>query len=119
MSYHFAVFLQEQLNVPIGIISASWAGTGIESWLSYDLQASDDNLRKATDRWWKWKKDFPHDSIAYAEKLALQEENLAKGTAGRLSKNRKVFICWNDRIVSPVPFITEWFILACPIPYPG
>ncbi len=22
---------------------------------------------------------------------------------GRLLKNRKVFICWNDRIVSPVP----------------
>lgn len=89
MSYHFAVFLQEQLNVPIGIISASWAGTGIESWLSYDLQASDDNLRKATDRWWKWKKDFPHDSIAYAEKLALQEENLAKGTAREIVKKPK------------------------------
>ncbi len=89
MSYHFAVFLQEQLNVPIGIISASWAGTGIESWLSYDLQASDDNLKKAIGRWWKWEKDFPHDSIAYAEKLALREENLAKGIAQEIVKKPK------------------------------
>ena len=89
MSYYFAVLLQKELNVPVGIISASWAGTGIESWLSYDLQASDDKLKKSIDRWQKWEQDFPKDSALYAEKQLLRERNSAKGITQEIVKKPK------------------------------
>jgi len=34
VAYFFAKYLYEQLNVPIGIINASWGGTMIEPWIS-------------------------------------------------------------------------------------
>ena len=34
VAYFFATYLFEQLNVPIGIINASWGGTMIEPWIS-------------------------------------------------------------------------------------
>lgn len=34
VAYFFAKYLFEQLNVPIGIINASWGGTMIEPWIS-------------------------------------------------------------------------------------
>ncbi len=36
VGYYFAKNLFKELNVPIGIINASWGGTYIEGWMSYD-----------------------------------------------------------------------------------
>jgi sialate O-acetylesterase len=33
-AYFFALKLQKELNIPVGIINASWGGTPIESWIS-------------------------------------------------------------------------------------
>ncbi len=33
MLYHFGVRLQSELNVPVGLINASWGGSRIEPWL--------------------------------------------------------------------------------------
>ncbi len=81
MSYYFAVALQEELDVPVGIISASWAGTGIESWLSDELQASDAGLSKPLARWEGWKESYPADSAKYAASMAAWE---ARKQAGEL-----------------------------------
>ncbi len=32
--YYFAVELRRELNVPVGIIAASWGGTAVESWMA-------------------------------------------------------------------------------------
>lgn len=79
MSYYFAVFLQEKLNIPIGIISASWAGTGIESWLPYDLQESDSKLSNPIDRWTMWKNAYSSDSAMYSEKMLVWKNDTARG----------------------------------------
>lgn len=79
MSYYFAVELQEQLDVPVGIISASWAGTGIESWLSGELQASGGELSKPIRRWAAWEKSYRADSAKYANELAVWKERTQAG----------------------------------------
>ncbi len=33
-AYHFATTVSEALNIPIGIVSASWGGSRVESWLN-------------------------------------------------------------------------------------
>lgn len=84
MSYYFATLLQENLGVPVGIISASWAGTGIESWLSADLQNADESLRVAVDRWHTWENDFLQDSIDYAGRLSAEKD---RGTGEAAAKS--------------------------------
>lgn len=89
MSYYFAVLLQEKLNVPVGIISASWAGTGIESWLSYDLQESDSKLRKSIERWDAWERAYSKDSAMYAEKMLVWQKDTARGIVNKPVKKPK------------------------------
>ena len=89
MSYYFAVFLQEKLNVPVGIISASWAGTGIESWLSYDLQNSDNKLGKSIERWKAWESAYSKDSAMYAEKMLVWQKDTARGIIDKPVKKPK------------------------------
>lgn len=88
MSYYFAVFLQDKLNIPIGIISASWAGTGIESWLSLDVQNLDTKLKKPIDRWHQWEKDFLQDSIIYVENGRVGKVD----AQGRVQKPKSLYM---------------------------
>jgi len=79
MSYYFALQLQKELNVPVGIICAAWAGTSIESWISYDLQNSDPLLKKAINRWDGWKANQKQDSIKYEAALLAWEKDSLNG----------------------------------------
>ncbi|QQE12029.1 9-O-acetylesterase [Planctomycetota bacterium] len=36
VAYHFGVKLQEELNMPIGLLSVSWGGSKIEPWISME-----------------------------------------------------------------------------------
>ena len=47
IGYFFAKKLQEDLNVPIGIINASWGGTPAEVWMPEVLFNKNDTLKKA------------------------------------------------------------------------
>ncbi len=51
VGYFFASRLSRALDVPVGIINASWGGSVIEAWMSRDLLAScpDVDLTKASD----------------------------------------------------------------------
>lgn len=51
VGYFFASRLSQALDVPVGIINASWGGSVIEAWMSRDLLAScaDVDLAKASD----------------------------------------------------------------------
>lgn len=46
-AYFFGRELQQQLNVPIGLINSSWGGTAAESWCSAEVIAKDAELAKA------------------------------------------------------------------------
>lgn len=45
VAYFFGRRLQQELNVPIGLINSSWGGTQIESWISYAALAHDSHYK--------------------------------------------------------------------------
>jgi sialate O-acetylesterase len=50
VAYFFAKRLQSQLNVPIGLISASWGGTPAEAWMPKQVIYNDPTLRAAAEK---------------------------------------------------------------------
>lgn len=44
VGWHFGSLLQEELEVPVGLIHASWGGTKAEAWISMDALASETSL---------------------------------------------------------------------------
>lgn len=45
VAYYFGKKLQEELDVPIGLISSSWGGTRIEPWISWDLMQQEEEFK--------------------------------------------------------------------------
>jgi sialate O-acetylesterase len=45
IGYYFARQLQQDLNVPIGLINTSWGGTHAETWTSREALNRDEELR--------------------------------------------------------------------------
>jgi len=57
VGYFFGKRLNKELNVPIGLINASWGGTPAEVWASADAVNSDPELKTSSDKlesyaWW-------------------------------------------------------------------
>jgi sialate O-acetylesterase len=67
VGYYTGQTLQQNLNVPIGLISISWAGTMIETWMSPQALASDSDFKPIIDRWAKKEADYPAKKAYYDE----------------------------------------------------
>lgn len=57
VAYYFGKQLQQQLNVPIGLINTSWGGTAAEVWAPEDVVEKDPELKSAAEKigatnWW-------------------------------------------------------------------
>jgi sialate O-acetylesterase len=68
--YFFGKNLQENLNVPIGLISANWGGTPAETWTPAELVQGDPALKKAADslkttQWWPVKPGYTYNAMIY------------------------------------------------------
>ena len=84
VGYFFAQHLSQELNVPVGIIHASWGGTAIESWIPEPVLRSTRAWRNLEPQWIEALKVFPEK---YAKQPALEaawqkawEDFHAKGT---------------------------------------
>jgi sialate O-acetylesterase len=82
--YFFAQSVAQKLNVPVGIIHASWGGTAIESWIPEGTLVRTRAWRSLEPQWRTALKEFPQ---RYANQPALEaawnkawEENHSKGT---------------------------------------
>ena len=64
-AYFFGRELHQTLNVPVGLINASWGGTTIEAWTSMDAQKDEPELAPIFENW-KQKVSQPYD-----EKMAM------------------------------------------------
>jgi len=51
VAYYFGVELQRHLDVPIGVVQASWSGSAGEEWLDDAALDADPILRPIADRW--------------------------------------------------------------------
>lgn len=69
VGYAFGKELQEALNVPIGLIDASYGGTPIEGWLSAEYLANNPKVaavaKKSKNKRWKTKISHLHNANIY------------------------------------------------------
>ncbi|MBC2592642.1 sialate O-acetylesterase [Ruficoccus amylovorans] len=84
VGYFFAKDMVEALNVPVGIIHASWGGTRIDTWSSPASIESNPAYRGVTERWKSAAADYPKRKDAYETALKNWEAEAAlakkKGT---------------------------------------
>ncbi|UKT64231.1 sialate O-acetylesterase [Pedobacter mucosus] len=85
VAYYFAVELQKELNVPIGIITTTWGGTAIESWTKQSVFETDPAFASILE---KAKQDKPN--IVDADSVNLN--------------SRKYSYLYNAMIAPLIPF---------------
>lgn len=115
MTYYFATHLYEKLKIPIGIINASWGGTGIEAWISDDVIFSDSILEKPAKRWQQWLKEYKSDSLKYEQEKNAWKKDSTDGIKRSRPKepqslisinrpHRKHGVLYNGMIAPCVPY---------------
>ncbi len=74
VGYYFARDLYNKLNVPIGIIHASYGGTPAQSWTPAQTLATDADLQLINQEWQKTLDGYPEATKKYDEQLARWQE---------------------------------------------
>jgi len=82
-AWFFARHLQQSLNVPIGIISSSWGGTPIESWLSKEVQASHAPTQVRIAEMDQWLENYDSEESQKRFNTALVKWQEGKAKAAR------------------------------------
>ena len=70
IAYFFAKKLSQELNVPVGVINASWGGTPAEPWTPGDLVEADQQLKEyaakiETRPWWPVNGGAAYNAMIY------------------------------------------------------
>jgi sialate O-acetylesterase len=84
VGYFFARHLEQNLQVPIGIIHTSWGGTPAEHWTPTDVLAADPDYAGRFKSWEATKANYPKAKAAYDEAMAKwKTESEAAKAAGK------------------------------------
>ncbi len=67
VGYFFGRKLNNELNIPIGLIHSSWGGTPIEAWMNYNTIKTDTNSLPIISRYEEVMKDYPSRLKEYEE----------------------------------------------------
>lgn len=67
VAYHFGRELQETLDVPVGLVMASWGGSNMESWTRADAMAGDPVLSWTVEERRQWSASAVDHASAAAE----------------------------------------------------
>src|ERR1041385_2177083 len=67
--YYFAVELQKDLNIPIGVINSSYGGSQAEAWTPVEYLLASDDLRPTVERTKIWDEERPRVRVEYDEAL--------------------------------------------------
>jgi len=80
VAYYFARYIQEVLDVPVGIIVSSWGGSRIEPWMSYDAIKSFNHVDLSIlDNEIEIKNPSPLPCVLYNAKIAPFTNYTIKG----------------------------------------
>ena len=74
VGYYFARDLYQKLNVPIGIIHASYGGTPAQSWTPAQTLATNPDLKKINEDWKQTLAGYPESVKKYDEQKARWQE---------------------------------------------
>ena len=77
VAYHYAHALRQKLQVPVGIINASWGGTGAEAWTSREALKSDPLLQAIMEGWDKALEEYPAKHKLREEEIATWKKAVA------------------------------------------
>ena len=80
-AYFFGRRLQQELNVPIGLINSSVGGTSIESWTSMDSQLASPAIQPRLDAWKSDDAAFDADKAKAQYEKAMERWKTAAATA--------------------------------------
>ncbi len=84
VGYFFAQSISEKLNVPVGILHASWGGTAIESWIPEPVLRTTRSWPSLNAKWQEamkvWPERFAAQPQLEADWQKAQEEFRTKGT---------------------------------------
>lgn len=117
VAYFFGRDLQKALNVPVGLIHASWGDTPAESWTSMPVLKANPDYQPIFDRWARLEANYPAVIAKHKERLKAHEEAVAKAKAEgktppvppRLQEDptknrRRPAVCYNAMIHPLMPF---------------
>jgi sialate O-acetylesterase len=111
ISYYFARKLQQELNVPIGIITANWGGTGAECWTPSERMKDNPILKNIYSRWDEWEMNKITDSISFVEAKKLnakQEEPRSVYMTKR--QHRRPAVLYNAMVAPLMPYTIKGVI---------
>ncbi|HXD29712.1 MAG TPA: sialate O-acetylesterase [Pyrinomonadaceae bacterium] len=83
--YYFAVELQQELKVPIGVINSSYGGSQAEAWTPVEYLLTSDDLKPTVERTKLWDSERPRVKEQYDEQLKQwrAEADKAKASGAR------------------------------------
>ena len=79
--YYFAVELQKELNVPIGVINSSYGGSQAEAWTPVEYLLASADLKPTVDRTKTWDEERPRVKVEYDEAIKKWREESDKAKA--------------------------------------
>lgn len=77
-AYFFGRYLHKELNIPIGLIHASWGGTPAESWTKRQVLEADPDLVPIVQRFEQYIIDYPKIKQKYDRLIIQWEEAVEK-----------------------------------------
>jgi sialate O-acetylesterase len=70
VSYYMARHLQDQENIPVGLLNSAWSGACGETWIPLESMKEHPTLRACVDEWEAYRRDYPERQKAYQEAKA-------------------------------------------------
>ncbi len=78
VAYYFGKELHKELDVPVGLINASWSGTPAEAWTRREILEAEPELVPILERYEKLVADYPQARAEYEQKLDQWKEAVEK-----------------------------------------
>ena len=79
--YYFAVELQKELKVPIGVINSSYGGSQAEAWTPVEYLLASADLKQTVERTKIWDEERPRIKVEYDEAIKKWREESDKAKA--------------------------------------